>query len=234
MSNISVAAVEPARPSVVARGVVLAVASLAYGTWRWPGYAWREWFRAQFGYPAYRGPWLTVEHVLLYTTLCAAVSAVAWSLLARRYGMDSPGEALRIPSARATLGWGVGVGLAGTALVLVFFAVLIKAGALPANAVHYRPPNGWSVLGNLFSNFYEEFIYRGLWLSALAFAFRSRWAGAVGSSIIFGLSHSQYPLMMQAMIAVCSLLFCVARYRGSLWAPYIAHQLSDMILDSLV
>jgi membrane protease YdiL (CAAX protease family) len=223
------------KPTIAQRATVLLLTTAAYLSWRWPSPLWREWLRARFGHPAYRGPWMVVEHALLYTTICAAACALVWAVLSARVAIEPVREALRVRSWRETLGWGVAVGLAGTALVLAALWLGERAGALPSGVLGWRGFDGWSAIGNLFSNFYEEFIYRGLWFAALAFVCQRRAVAWVGSSLIFAASHGQYPHFIQALIFASSLLLCLARERtGAIWAPYVAHQLSDLIADLFV
>jgi hypothetical protein len=50
-----------------------------------------------------------------------------------------------------------------------------------------------------------------------------------------GLSHTQYPLPMQLMVVlVGGLLGWLYLRSGNLLAPWIVHQLSDMVLDAIL
>jgi hypothetical protein len=84
------------------------------------------------------------------------------------------------------------------------------------------------------SNFFEEYVYRGFILAALAAAL-GFWPAVILSSIMFGATHTQYPLVLQGMIAALSVLWSWAGKRGGgLMAPYAAHMTLDWILDPVI
>jgi membrane protease YdiL (CAAX protease family) len=96
-------------------------------------------------------------------------------------------------------------------------------------------PNWQNILGNVISNTYEELTYRVFLFSIAAYAFRSVWVGIFIASILFASIHNQYPFSMQLIVALASVFFSGAYLRsrsvlGALWA----HELSDMILDSVL
>lgn len=96
-------------------------------------------------------------------------------------------------------------------------------------------PNWGSIVGNIFSNFYEEFTYRFFLFSVAAYAFRNIWAGLLTSALLFAIVHSQYPLSMQLIVGLAGIFFSMAYLRsGSILSALLAHQLSDMILDSIL
>jgi membrane protease YdiL (CAAX protease family) len=83
-------------------------------------------------------------------------------------------------------------------------------------------------------NFYEEYVYRGFILAALAAAL-GFWPAAILSSIMFGATHTQYPLVLQGMIAALAVIWAWAGQRGGgLVAPYTAHMALDWILDPVI
>ena len=92
-----------------------------------------------------------------------------------------------------------------------------------------------SILGNIVSNSYEEFTFRVFLLSISAYAFRNVWSGIFITSILFALMHAQYPLPMQILVGMVSLFFTLAYVRSkSFFAALLAHQLADMILDTIL
>jgi len=124
--------------------------------------------------------------------------------------------------------WGVAGGVATLAVTIAFFEIRYPG------AIHYIEPKAWSIAGNIFSNFYEEFLYRGFLLVALTAVF-GFWPAAVISSVAFGASHTQYPLDVRALISVAGVMWSVvARQARSIWAPYISHMVLDVVGDSLV
>ena len=88
----------------------------------------------------------------------------------------------------------------------------------------------WEFCGNLFSNAYEEIFYRGFIFVGLLYFFRRAWPAVIISGLMFGLTHTQYPLGQRLGIAVIGVAFGFLYYRtGNLIAPWIAHQVTDMI-----
>jgi len=65
--------------------------------------------------------------------------------------------------------------------------------------------------------------------------FRSAPIAVVISSVAFGLGHTQYPVFERCFIAVAGAMQCVAYLRArSLWSPYLAHEVYDVLLDCSV
>jgi len=176
-------------------------------------------------FPAYAGLWKFLPHLLLYSTLPALAAGVAWIAFARAGVIDAPplGKGHR-PLGKILIG-----AFGAIALVLV---VLIATGQ--GSAIRWIGPDPWSIAGNVFSNFYEEFIFRGFLLAALA-AVIGFLPAAVVTSALWAATHTQYPLSLQVTIfAVGVLLAWVAQSARTLWAPWGAHMIMDVVLDSLV
>lgn len=96
-------------------------------------------------------------------------------------------------------------------------------------------PNWQGMLGNLVSNSYEEMTYRVFIFSIAAYAFKNVWVGVFISAVLFALIHNQYPASLQFIVGLAGVFFSIAYIRsGSILAALWAHQLSDMILDSLL
>jgi membrane protease YdiL (CAAX protease family) len=118
-----------------------------------------------------------------------------------------------------------------TGLILSFAVVII---ALIDGETLGFDPNPWMIGGNAFSNYYEELEYRGLLTVAAASAFNSRWAGVLASSLLFGWSHGGKGFPFMILVGVVGVVFGWLWIRTrSLGAPWIAHQVSDAVLDSL-
>ncbi len=205
------------------RGVLIAAAAAAYGIGLWPSWWLRDLVRSAFGNPAYEDIWILIPHLFLYTTLPALFCFVAWSILARLQWMP----ALRLSPHLTTIGWGLGAGLASVAIILAFFFATGQAGAF-----HTPRIDPWIAAANVFSNFYEEYVFRGFILAALAAAL-GFWPAAIISSVAFAATHTQYPLSFQAMIAAIALLWAWVGKRGLL-APYAAHMTLDWLLDPIL
>ena len=129
----------------------------------------------------------------------------------------------------AALAWGVGAGLVSIAVLVGFFLATGQAGAFHAPRV-----DPWLAAANIFSNFYEEYVFRGFILVALTAAL-GFWPAALLSSVAFGATHAQYPLELQALIAVLALLWAWAGKKGDgLLAPYAAHMTLDWLIDPVL
>ena len=208
-----------------ARASLLAAAAAVYLIGFWPTWWLRDAVLRAAGFPAYAGLWKFLPHLLLYSTLAALAAGVAWIAFARAGVIDGPqlGKGNR-PLAKVLL-----VGFGVIPLVL---GVLIATGQ--GSMIRWIDPDPWSIAGNIFSNFYEEFIFRGFLLTALA-AVIGFAPAAVVTSALWAATHMQYPLSLQVTIFVVGVLLAwLARSARTIWAPYGAHMIMDVVLDSLV
>ena len=206
---------------MVKKVVILMIAAGAYAVGFWPTWWVRDAVLEAFGNPAYRGVWILIPHVFLYTTLSALICLVLWLALIRVKWLEP------IPSAisRSVVIWGLIGGIVGAVVALGIFA------SLQPGAIHAAQIDPWIAAANLFSNFYEEFVFRGFLLAALTAVF-GFWPAAILSSVAFGATHAQYPLEFQAIIAVFGLAWCwIVRRTRSIWAAWIAHMSLDWIVD---
>lgn len=218
-------AAEPECPplSAVRRGTLVVLAAVAYWVGLGPTRLLLGAVLDAFGNPPYAGLWVLIPHVLLYSTPAALFSLAAWMLLVRARWLPAP----VVGGRPGVLRWGLAGGAVAIALSLAY--VLASGGT-----VHPPRVDPWLMAGNLFSNFYEELVFRGFVLAALTAAL-GFWPAAIVSSVAFGSLHTQYPLAMQALVAGVGLIFCIARRgAGSLLAPYLAHTLLDWILDPIL
>jgi membrane protease YdiL (CAAX protease family) len=182
------------------------------------------------GDPPYRGPWITFEHFFMFSTLCAATCTVLWISFARRGLMPPLRDWFRFDHPARILGWGLGAGVAIVALNIA--AVAVFGSHAFGIRIQYVPPNGWDLLGNVFSNFYEELFARGFLLLALRGAFRNTPAAVVVVSLIFGAGHDQYQVAERVVIALAAALQCIVVLKTrSLWSTYVTHEVYDLILD---
>jgi membrane protease YdiL (CAAX protease family) len=96
-------------------------------------------------------------------------------------------------------------------------------------------PNWQNILGNVISNSYEELTYRVFLFSIAAYTFKNIWIGVLIAAILFASIHTQYPISMQVIVGLASVFFSLAYIRSkTVFATLWAHQLSDMILDSIL
>lgn len=206
--------------------ILLVSALIAYGSGFWPNNLVLRYGGKALGYPKYEGfVGAFLPHLLLYSTLAALVSAILWWVLSRqRLMMPMP-----LGNFRASLPIGIAAGL----LSLILLLALAWA-TMPAGTIHWIDPQPWKIAGNIFSNFFEEFIFRGFILIALM-AVIGFWPAAIVSSVMWAALHTQYPLEFQAFIAFSGVLWAWAgRCVRSLWAPYTAHMTLDIIADCLI
>jgi membrane protease YdiL (CAAX protease family) len=166
--------------------------------------------------------WL--DHLLFMVTLMVVVWGLIGLLLLGPRGVglgrpDRPKEA-----------WLAGLisGLGLSALVPAVLAVL--------GTVVIEPHPNWPVLfANFVSNFYEEFIYRGVILGLLLKVLDRPAVAAVISSALFCQGHLHYPAPLIATVFVAGLTWAwlTIRYR-SLWPAWFSHTLADAIVDNLI
>jgi len=211
--------------SLLQRGTLIAVAAAAYLVGFWPSWWARDLVLGAFNNPPYEGVWILIPHLFLYTTLQAVFCLAAWSALAHLKWMP----ALRLSPRLSTFGWGLGAGLVSIAVLVTFFFATGQAGAFHAPRV-----DPWIATANIFSNFYEEYVFRGFILVALTAAL-GFWPAAILSSLAFAATHTQYPLVLQALIAALALLWAWAgKQGGGLLAPYTAHMTLDWLIDPIL
>ncbi len=179
--------------------------------------------------PPSAGFGLFLRHFFEFSTLDAILCLATWYAFARAGWLASPRVWLGFgPDPRRAIRLGVLVGVALSAAVVV-------VGVALGEKIHFHP-DGWKMAGNVFSNYYEELIYRGLLLQAAWAMTGSRIGGVVLSSALFGWSHAHgsHAAFMAVAASVAALVFGWLTVRTrSLGGAWAAHQISDMILDSL-
>jgi len=121
---------------------------------------------------------------------------------------------------------------AATGVLIVGFigAALATLGALQL----MFEPNPLLMIGNVFSNFYEEFIYRGALLAILMKYVGSKSVAVTVSALVFCQGHLHYPLPLVLVVFLAALLWgaMVLRYQ-SLWPAWLSHCVMDFIADSI-
>jgi len=169
------------------------------------------------------GPKVFLLHALLYSLVTATLCFGCHLFYVNR-GFFKPLSLTR--NAGDAVAWGVLFALVLSAITAGFF--LAKGREI--NIVF----NWWDIGGNLFSNLYEEVIYRGLLFTALLFSVRRPWVAILASGFIFMYSHTTQPALLATGTVLTGICFAYPYLRtGSLLAPYIVHQLSDVIVDSI-
>jgi len=213
----------------IAQRAGLLVATAAAISVQWVGGPeFRAFVRDLAGHPARKDAWLFGEHLLVQTTLMAAVCWLVWAVAVRLGAMPPIRESLHVREPRRIVLW------AAIASALI---IGIVCGAVVASGQAFAPhhPDLWGVLGNVFSNFYEDFIFSGFVFVALRQITGSTWIAVVGVALLFAGVHTQYPLELRASIFVSSLIMGVARVRtGTIWTVWLVHMISDIVLDALL
>jgi membrane protease YdiL (CAAX protease family) len=212
--------------TIADKAMILLAVVIAYGSGFWPGRLVLRGGLNSLGNPEYVGfRGIFLPHLLLYTTLMAAVSAILWWALVLAKILPPP----KFGNIRASAALGLVGGIAGLALTLLVVLVALRAGTIP-----WIAPDPWKIAGNIFSNFYEEFVFRGFVLVALR-RVAGFWPAALVSSAMWAFTHVQYPMVIQLTILAVGVAFCWIMQRArSLWAPYFAHEVLDVIGDSLI
>jgi membrane protease YdiL (CAAX protease family) len=214
-----------ARADWRSRSALVAAAAAVYLIGLWPTWWLRDSVLRAAGHPAYAGLWKFLPHLLLYSTLAAIAAAVAWIVFARAGVLEPPQL-------------GKGHGALVTSLIGALGAILLVLGALVAtgqtSAIGWKAPDPWLIAGNVGSNFFEEFIFRGFILTALATAIRF-WPAAVVSSVLWAALHTQFPMTLRIVVFAVGVLFAwITRKAQTLWSPWGAHMVMDIVLDSLI
>jgi membrane protease YdiL (CAAX protease family) len=151
-----------------------------------------------------------------------SVAAIAWLVRTKR---------LRAPSLRRGFGRAAVDGVWAAAATIAYGVVCAAAARMPF-AFHFDP---WSTVGNLVSNAEEEIAARGLVFAAAWYATGRVSLAALVSGAVFGLVHEQYPLLMRLNIAAVGAFWSWVYARtGNLVAPWLAHEIFDLVLDLIL
>jgi membrane protease YdiL (CAAX protease family) len=237
------------------RILIAAVFCLVFVSNFWPAKLLRNGIRNFADNPGYQGVWIMVEHIFLYTTLCALLTVFAWWGLSKRNILPHPKRSFGFGGSGSRVAL-FGIGSAAAIVLLNLTLILIgKAlgGIDGAIEIGLKFPHGddwWEHAGNLFSNLYEEIIYRGLIIVAIISLLKKKtssnavwenllwwhaWLGIVISGIVFGLVHTQYPLPHQLVLAIqggaSAWIFLKTK---SIWTCWIQHVLIDVLMATLV
>ena len=119
---------------------------------------------------------------------------------------------------------------AGVLIVAFIGAALATVGALKLTF----EPNFLLMIGNAFSNFYEEYIYRGTLLAILMKYLGNKPVAITISALVFCQGHLHFPLPLLLVVFLSGLLWgaMVLRYQ-SIWPAWVSHCVMDFIGDSI-
>ena len=137
--------------------------------------------------------------------------------------------------------------ITGLVATVVLLVLTVAIGAAAGGRFGFHP-YFTKMLGDLVSNMYEELVYRGLIFcafygvaAAASFPLAGKpslagvIAGTIGSSVVFAVGHEQYTMALRVVIGVFATVFAYPWVAArSLWAPWIAHMLVDVIGDSIL
>ena len=202
------------------RVVALASCILVYAVWKYGVCPYVQPIQKQMFIGLEGGPKQFVTNLMLYNSfLYAVLSVLAIFLLVKAKIFRSPSLKQNAKSAA----------LQGLTVGLIILVLSIGFRFLVGSRFHLNF-DLWEYGGNLFSNAYEEIFYRGLMFVGVLAFFRRAWPAAILSGLLFGLTHTQYPLGIQLGVAVIGVAFGFLYYRsGNLIAPWIAHQVGDLL-----
>ena len=164
--------------------------------------------------------WL--DHILFMLLAYLVVATLlAWTLVGLRQIY------LRRPTDQRS--WLIGAA-AGVLIVAFIGAALASVGALKLMFA----PNWLLMVGNVFSNFYEEYIFRGTLLAILMKYVGNKPVAITVSALVFCQGHLHYPLPLVFAVFLSGLLWgaMVLRYQ-SLWPAWLSHCVMDFISDSI-
>ncbi|KAA3665103.1 MAG: CPBP family intramembrane metalloprotease [Chloroflexi bacterium] len=122
--------------------------------------------------------------------------------------------------------------LYGIPAAIIIAGLTIGLGLL-SGAVEFSPMFDWAKSAvNLFSNLWEEILFRGMLLQVVRKYLGPRTA-MIWTGVFFGILHGINPLGI--FIALISWIFAwVVLKTRSLWGGWIVHQVSDMLIDNLI
>lgn len=164
--------------------------------------------------------WLDHVAFMLLAYLVVA-TLLAWQLV----GLDQ--TYLRRPTDQRA--WPIGAA-AGVLIVPFIGAALAAVGALKL----MFEPNYLLMIGNVFSNFYEEYIFRGTLLAILMKYLGNKPVAITVSALVFCQGHLHFPLPLLLVVFLSALLWgaMVLRYQ-SVWPAWLSHCVMDFISDSI-
>ena len=195
----------------------------------------RETIRAVFDYPAYEGIWAVFEHAFLYTTFTALLCLLSWYFLNKKQLFPSV-KSYFIFNKKSLL-YGVISGLSIFIFNIIIAFLLIKftdlEGLIGFNSQFLK--DYWLIIGNIFSNFYEEFIYSVFLLISFKYTFKKSWIAIILTGLIFGFIHTQYPIHFRIVLSIAGFITSwVVIKTNSIWAAWLNHMLVDVLMGLFI
>ena len=191
----------------------------------------RETIRAFFDYPEYKGIWSTFEHIFLYTTFTTLLCLLSWYILYKKQFFPSVKSYFIFD--KKSLLYGVISGLSMFFFNMILAIILFKF-TETEGSIGYNPEflgDYWIYIGNIFSNFYEEFIYSVFLLISFKYTFKKNWIAIILTGLIFGLIHTQYPIHFRMVLSIFGFVTSwVVIKTNSIWAAWLSHMLVDILM----
>jgi membrane protease YdiL (CAAX protease family) len=217
---VSFALIWPGRQQGLIR--ILAVTAFVYLVFRPVAMPWSYWLStlglgSTADYWLWRGPGGAILGLLPSTILL---------LLGGRYlfGMSIREQwGGRLTPAWRDLVYGGGIGVIWCAIFLAGLAVSSQA------RLAWEPDLSRDAV-NVFSNLYEELLARGLLLAVTRKA-GGKWFGMLWSSVVFGSMHAFAWFALGVALTAWVMAWVILK-AGSVWAGWVLHQVTDMIMDS--
>lgn len=164
--------------------------------------------------------WL--DHILFMLTAMLVICVLlAWRLVGLKgLGLSRPNDGKA---------WTVAL-ISGIGISSFIGLALIAAGVFQLQF----QPSPLGMLGNLFSNFYEELIFRGAILAILRKYLKSDHLAAIGSSLVFAQGHMSYPLPVLLLVFLAGLFWSYMTLRHkSIYPAYASHCITDWLSDTI-
>ena len=221
--------------SISKRILVLCISIIILLTRFWVSPEIREAIRAIFDYPDYEGIWIVFEHVFLYTTFTTLLCLLSWYFLYKKQFFPSVKNYFIFN--KKSLIYGIVSGLAMFIFNLILGFLLINFADFDGS-IGYNPlflKDYWIIIGNIFSNFYEEFIYSVFLLLSFKYTFNKNWIAIILTGLIFGLIHTQYPIHFRMVLSIFGFVTSwVVIKTNSIWAAWLSHMLVDILMALLI
>ncbi len=195
----------------------------------------REATRAFFDYPNYEGIWAAFEHIFLYTTFTAILCLLLWYVLYKKQLFPSL-KSYFIFNKKSLL-YGVISGLSIFIFNMIIAFLLIKftdlEGLIGFNSQFLK--DYWLIIGNIFSNFYEELIFSVFLLISFRYTFKKSWIAIILTGLIFGFIHTQYPIHFRIVLSIAGFITSwVVIKTNSIWAAWLNHMLVDVLMGLFI
>jgi membrane protease YdiL (CAAX protease family) len=217
------------------RIIVLCISIIILLTRFWVSPEIREAISSFFDYPKYEGIWAAFEHIFLYTTFTAILCFLFWYILYKKQFFPSVKSYFIFNKKSFLYGIISGLSIFIFNIIIAFFLIKFTdlEGLIGYNTQFLR--DYWTIIGNIFSNFYEEFIYSGFLLISFRYIFKKNWIAIILTGLIFGFIHTQYPIPFRIVLSISGFITSwVVIKTNSIWAAWLNHMLVDVLMGLFI